>query len=64
METALGKLHRILLVLQAINELFFKNVLHFHAALPRLSVFVIILASMETILTKLRGLKRMISAFL
>ena len=64
METALGKLHRILLVLQAINELFFKNVLHFHAALSRLSVFVIILASMETILTKLQGLKRMISAFL
>lgn len=55
METALGKLHRILLVLQAISELFFKNVLHFHAALPRLSVSVIILASMETILTKLQG---------
>ena len=52
METALGKLDRILWVLQAINELFFKNVLDFHAALPRLSVFVIILASVETILTK------------
>ena len=65
METALGRLHRILLVLQPINGLFFKNVLHFHAALPRLSsVFVITLASIETILTKLQGLKRMILAFL
>lgn len=64
METALGRLHRILLVLQPINGLFFKNLLHFHAALPRLSVFVIILAFIETILTKLQGLKRMILAFL
>ena len=55
METALGKLDRILLVLQAINELFFKNVLDLHAALPRLSVFVIILASVETILTSYKG---------
>lgn len=49
METALGKLHEVLLALQPINGLLFKSVLHFQAALLRLLIFIITLSSLGNI---------------
>lgn len=64
METALGKLHQVLLALQPMNRLILKNMLHFYTVLPRLLVFKMTLSFLQKILIKLTIVKRATLTFL